>query len=1289
MARFSRSRLVLSLATATVLLQLASVPTARGVTTVTGAEDLSVPLPDPSAPPPGGALVQTPTLRSRTPSVASGTADILIIGTGVRRSLFPAALQSSINYFPGGDTDTHGYGTLAASVIFQLLGNATVTSRLVPAWDTTTWSSLNLTKLAEALEALLATPEADDLYDVVLLAFPPASAIDPLPYLSTVHYNDQIGSALAMMEEAILQNLAKTNPPVGGIPLDDDALRAQVFAGANLKHLDAVEKFVTRFREWQRVSKALSDLAGRGVAVVAPAGDFPLKKNNSTIPVYPQSIFGVSASPNVITVGATYQDATTTPPTTRLVSASGTGPTLGLRPKPDLVAPTDVLGLLPTSSLLGKVWGAKSGSLDWASVADTVCSTLATDPGHCVLQGTSMVAAAAAAANIGALVQAGTPNASASRAQSDEEVLLSLAQAKASAEHATAYGGSRLAYSWEEGAGVLRGLCLPDGFGTCVLDPTTIPVPIGRPDLGEIATCATGKSLTLSLWSGGAVPATAQAALDSFLGAALSGASTAASFPDPGDRVALDTVARTVTVSVVADADGDTVADHYQGGYYAGRLTLTVGPASYSFPMDVVRDTCPVFHADYAYNEQQTSSLGAIEGERMRDETVALLPAVPQKSQLLSAGFRYLAEYAVNPADKIIRFAVTKGGEMSGRLQETVLPDKHGTATINGVPPGFWRYALISDYSLDAVQARGAEEGLGVMASGSGPEVFTVPGATLLLSSVQACAQAETALGPPTSPSCVSQGKFLNEKDPATGFCKVSGLDGRNYWLYCGEAAIDSAVTVASRAIHLVEYDQDPLKTEWKACAVDVPLDGTKVDLDAIVNRATGPLCPAGSTATLWQHHSGAPDCLGPAEKAAYPGGYPTDVTATYSYAGQPPTAGTANLPVDVLTYTFALPTPNLYTEIAVSFSYKVENAILAVRVLTGYDRVGDAVKGMVLAGDPKLTVDPALTSVSFTGSAYRKWSLLTAGATTASVSFILTPTTWVSGASGSNLAKVQLCDTGIKAATFAKQSLGTAGVDTKSPAQKFSQNANGLLSQINPTDSRMRPRYNTATGTFQDLGTEREDALFAVHVPKHTTMDATKLHHVVAPRGGPAYLLDVRGAAGTSLGSGPFAGFPAYDPLRGSKELTCNESDQVTGALCQQWNSAVKLLGLANMWINGEFFGTLPLGTSTLNSAGGVVTWVVHDGDDSGASESQWTKDAQGALVKAFQLTNFYGGLPSDALATPQIPVESAWIQVATSQQNGRTILTLGVKLPIVAGEHTISTDLNCVTVDGTVKCA
>lgn len=717
------------------------------------------------------------------------------------------------------------------------------------------------------------------------------------------------------------------------------------------------------------------------------------------------------------------------------------------------------------------------------------------------------------------------------------------------------------------------------------------------------------------------------------------------------------------------------------------------------------------FHVDYAYTERQTKDVAANwEGERVEDVTLALMPALPAKVGLVGSAFKYLQQYGISPLDQVIRFAVTKGGK-AVPLAKNAPASEYGSATIKAAPPGYWRYYVISDYSVPALQLRSVGgsrvgDGMGVAIAGGGPELANVPGLTLFISSIQGCDQASTAQGPmkdPTQlkyPDCLSWDTVGNEKDPATGFCKASvtiGVTTFTFWLYCGEAPLAAPAAVASRSVHLVEYDQAPLRNEWQMCAVEMPLDGTKVDLDAIVARATSStVCPAGTTATLWDFKAGAPDCLSPGQRLLYPDGHPTDIEALYDVAANPSpsTTGGFNLPVAVLTYRFPLPTPNTYTALSLNFAYRIQNAVLAVRVQAGNDGVGGGT-GLVIAGNQNLGVDPVLKTLGDRDSLRLDWTMISSNATVGTFSFLLIPTTWTQSTSGAALARVQLCDTALRVKTFAKQSWGTAGLEvgTSYPVQKFLQADNGLPAKIVTTKSRTRVKFNRTSQAFEDLGSEREDALFAVQVPKDTTRNATKPHFVKNPDPTPtttadlaAHLRDIRRVDGISLTTPgqPLAGFGAYDPQLPAEAMKCNEGDAVTGALCQQWNTNTILLELRNRaeltdaWRNGRFFGTVPIGLTGIVAGGGGLNWVVADGDDGGAFETRWVKDAQGAYVAAFDVSDYYGDAAADGLnSAAGQPILSGWVQVSVDQQAGRTRLTVGVALPLPFGEQTVSAEL------------
>ena len=1156
----------------------------------------------------GAALtnVNTPALRDAAPA-SSSAPRILVIGTGVHRALFPAALQTSI-VAPGArdGVDAHGYGTLATSVIFQVLPNAIVESRAVAARDAL-FTQIDMRALADAFAY---ARSHRGRFDAVLLAFPPQAALDPVAdSLGRVNYGPTFGSGLAMVVEGMLARAgATTDGPVLGIARDRD-LRARLLEGANLKQRDAIERYVAATDAWDGVTAEVERLADAGVAMVAPSGDLA-RADGGPLPT--QTIFGLSAHPDVITVGAAYGTGSEI----RVSPTSGRGPTLDLLAKPELLAPANVMGMLPGNASLK--WSDDSlrvplARLDWAhdSVPPTPCPSI-TNAYRCVLQGSAMVSAAIVSANLASLVAGGIPGTAPDRGTDDEDVLRGIAMVEASRVSALAASGDGAAAPWEQGAGVLAGL------GS--FDPARTPVPLGAADLGTVA-WDEEYGITVPLWSGGARVAAASTTLTGMLGPDVTGRAIASAIQDSSRMTARPTADAVTVAANPARADG---------GVYAGRVTLTSpGGDVVGIPLHLVQGVNLDFHVNYAYNEFQT---GGIEGERVEKATAILFAGMPPNVGLVGEAFKHLSgrqfrRFGGDPTNgPILRYATTQ----DSFTDPSVAARDHGRGTMKAVPPGFYKFHIVTDHSVEARQTRGVVESLGIQLASTGPDAAVTFGANLLVPSDPACDATQVS-------DCVPRD---GEVDPSSGLCIARNTQTTvSYRYYCGEIGLSVPSAIISRAVHHIQHADDPARSEWQTCNVGVEMKGAAVDLGQIVDRADP--CDGGPMGASWKIATGGSRCLGPSERAAFPNGHPNDVRATFSSMVPAGTPGAA-LPAAVLTYEFPLPYLNTYTTTGLAFSYVAENAIIGVRFQTGNRPTDDASHGLLVIDDPDLSITPALEQASSKGSIFTTWDLMTANAERAQVSLIIIPTKWSSVGSTKPAATVELCDVSLRVHTFAKQTYGQARMENGRPVQFFPVLDRGLTDQIDPGTSRVRATWDDRTSAFVDRGREPETLSFAVQIPKNTTTDPRAEHHVLSPHGGPAHFVTTRrwGTDARRHESVLPSSFQAHDPRYGLTALRCGEgpeqiepgdkpADIAAWETCKAVNDARRdneLIGglFDDMWANGRFTGIMAIDYETIARAAGNVAFEVADADDRGAFEQRWKREG-GTLVREFEIPNFY----------------------------------------------------------------
>jgi hypothetical protein len=1155
----------------------------------------------------GGAVgtVKTAALRAAIPAHGSAPR-ILLIGTGVQRSLFPAGVQDSIVASGSDATDPYGYGTIAASTILQILPDAVITSRRVRPADAN-WFLADLSSLSSALQEARANASS---YDLVLLAFPPQAALDPTTYM--IGYGDYgtYGRGMAMVEEALLSTPVRNG--VAGIPIDK-ALRDKIFARTDLRQRDAIERYARQAIAWRQILRDVTALDDAGLAVVAPSGDFTRKSNGTVVPLATQTVYGLSALPSVITVGAAYDDGSGW----QVSPTSGRGPTLALGAKPDLLAPADVMSMLPAAAKLP--WADDSARaplhmLEWArdGVPPTACPSLSGDY-RCVLQGSSMVSAAVVAANLAALASTGAVRAGAAT----DQVLRGIAWAGARAK---ARAGTRAADAWEQGAGVLAGLA---GF-----DPRTAAIALKQADFGQVSPGAPG-ALSIPLWSGGAQPARAAATLTRFIGPDSSGAARTASY-DATARLNATVSSGVVTLKAAAA--------RAQGGIYTGSVAI----GDTELPLWLTQDVAVDFHVDEAYNEFMS---GGPEGERVEDASMVLFAGLPQNVGLVGDGFKNFAtpqfdRFGGDPTNSVV---IRAGTTRDSFTNASVAPADHGRGTIDAVPPGFYRFHVLTDHAMEATQARGRAESLGVFLATSGPEAASAPGANLL---VPAC-----SLGVLPGPLPCAQRDGSVQIDKSSGLCVASDSHAQvAFNVYCGEIAYATPSSFVSRAVHLVDYG------EWSMCGVNVPLDGTALDFAAIA--AKGRSCSGATTPTAWSFGAGAPDCASPAE-----GTSPKDLTATYS--GPSVASAGRNLPVAVLTYDFALPYLNTYTTATATLQYAVQNAIVGARFSTGGT---DASNSVLVADAAGVDVTPAVAASSPRGSASQQWAVMSSNAPSGSVSLILIPTAWARADLDPTkpISRVSLCDVSLRVSTFAKVAWGAPGSDA---SQFYPALDRGLLSQIDPSQSRMRAVWDGSA--FRDAGRESESLVFASQVPKNSTRDASAARHVLSPVGGPAGLRAVRrwGTDALRHENVLASNARAYDPRRGAATLTCATTDPVQSNVCAAWTQArtsAATLGqlTPDLSLNGRFDGVVSADFATLKRAAGNVAFEIADADDGGASQSRWT-------TGAMPVSDYY----DDAGQPWSLSALSGLVSVA--KKGTSTILSLLTADP-GGGAHTITAALS-----------
>ena len=226
-----------------------------------------------------------------------GDVRVLVVSSGADKATFGDGYAKQLA--SSGDVDGVGLGTYATSVLFQVAPKAHVT-----AVDVYRKGKVDRGAVGEALH--WAREHATEL-DAVVLAFPPASLLDPMAAGLA-----EGASGSAGPEQAAGEASARTPDPGR-----TERIAAGLAGG------------------WAKLREDAAALGQAGIAVVAPAGD---------LGPGPQSVLGVAGLPEVVTVGAADRDA--------VAAASAGGPSVFGAAKPDLVAPAGIAGLVPDESAL-------------------------------------------------------------------------------------------------------------------------------------------------------------------------------------------------------------------------------------------------------------------------------------------------------------------------------------------------------------------------------------------------------------------------------------------------------------------------------------------------------------------------------------------------------------------------------------------------------------------------------------------------------------------------------------------------------------------------------------------------------------------------------------------------------------------------------------------------------------------------------------------------------------------------------------------------------------------------
>jgi hypothetical protein len=478
----------------------------------------------------------------------------------------------------------------------------------------------------------------------VLFGMPPSEFLDPVfAMMARGKWDDVID------EEGHMPMPIKGGHYMYGLPLGGSG--GNYIATRPTDSIGVIEQYKDLLDVWNILVGKINLLVSQGVPIVLPAGDV----SKGSKPQNLQTVFGVANLPQVITVGAA--DGDTVPaqsargPAFDVKNPGYTEPPLpadagdgykALRIKPDLVAPSGVVGLLPLNSLLGKALssaGVLDGALKplWKQALETP-----TEAARAVLDTTLTSAAVVAAEAAGLRAKGASLDTIRGALNAAAEPLPGVPV-------------------WQQGAGLLRSS--PDKF----VDGTGKPASPLVIDHGDLAmNPATGTSAGIMRVTG-TDPATLTGTLE------VTDVATVA--PD-GMHVssATATAATAVAEAIECTAPGAGVCLHVHvspagsapEGFFCGFITVNIALFSEPSPLCLLKGMGLTAHATY---------LGDTPADSL---TFALIPTLP-----IGAPFEHILTEI--PAQHALELY----------FQET---DKQGDAKFGFVLPGFYDVRLFSDY---------------------------------------------------------------------------------------------------------------------------------------------------------------------------------------------------------------------------------------------------------------------------------------------------------------------------------------------------------------------------------------------------------------------------------------------------------------------------------------------------------------------------------------------------------------------------------------------------------------
>lgn len=1168
-----------------------------------------------------GTLVPTQRTASYRLPASGAQPRVLVVGTGVAKNVFPEPLRTADRLVGSGIevADPVGYGTIAASVIWQLLPGAQITSR-VP--------GTGYEGLLHLEDTLRWAADHAGEFDALLLAVHPAWMREPVPHMIDTSIGGRSVWDLAV--DAVLRypGTLSTEGSFLGIPRDR-ALRAQVFSRAKGKERTAVELAVARAESWGRIVSAVREIRDAGLVIVAPAGDFTRKAGTALVPVETQTVSGIAALPEVVTVGAAYEDSGGQ---LRVSPVSARGPTSGLDLKPDLLAPTNVTALVPKASAIGQTAdiAATAAAVSWADGAIPP-GALGADAKK-ILQGSSMVAASVVAATVANLSARGFPAPRAARTGLDARCVRGLLWERASQRQVTG------AYPWEQGAGVLPPVAAaPVPLPPIPLEPLRLEAGDGDPAQATVPLC------------GGISTGTSSAVVTGFIGPDAVGAATSRRWDDAG--MLRSTVAgNAVSIATEPRLHGAGAA---QGGVYAGTLTLGGAGGDARFPVTVVRDSSVDLTAAYA----------RAAGERANAETFLLTPGLPASVGSTGGAFKNLMKSGLDPFQLPVQARVT---------------DALGKARLTKVPPGFWRVHLLSDFRVQSEQPRPGgwmrEEPLGVRPAGGVLEGFVV-------AAQPACDTAPTPVGP-LSPACITpewmSQTYTSVNASTYPVCRVVEAS-ITVQTMCRSVVMEVPAGVVTRQVDLVRY------ADLAFCGVSLPGDGSPLTTAGILATAQENACAAQS-GSGWAWTEGAPRCgagalleSGLTGRFNLSGSLKALPISTFSYRFVLPSP---NRDAQIgLSFAYRAENALVFAAISIGSDATQGEAPYGHLVVAGDPKLELSPELGASGRNGTAYIEGGFISG---GAQTGTITFVVIPTTWVNVEDIVT-------AAQVQICNVGL-EVLTFARKSWSEDRGPAMPGTRQIAVSgnYGPGQPNALDRTAPGYCRDRLAYDAGDRRWLTLGPECEEISFAVQIPKNDAPVGAPDPYAVKFAGEPARFADVKTPGGASLCSpAPDPANPArmactdpaidalYDPDGDVWSAWCNPADPVYGPACETGGAAGRYLDFDGISTNGRFSLNLPISDAAIRrGAGGVWVYLGEGPGPHAAAVRGGPLDG-----RRFPTGAFYDHI--DGLNASHSEVATGVLTIGA----GNTLVA-SISAPD-GSTHTLETDLDCVTVDGRVVCA